>query len=206
MVARSSVLDYDWKRIMEKKERPQVKDILLILAVGALVVGSLVAPGLPRIFYFLKKRNRKMKEKLARFDLRLFKQELKRLASKGMVELAEVKGKTIAKLTEKGKTRVVNYQLENMEINKPKRWDGKWRLVIFDIPNRKKKAREFFREKLKSLGFYRLQESVFIHPFDCRDEICFIRKQLGLTISEVMFLTVEEIEGEKAFIRSLRPR
>lgn len=190
--------------IVEIKERPTVKDILLILTVGAVVIGSVAMPGLPRILYFLTKRSKKEEKKLERFDHRLFRQELKRLAKRGVVEFAEINGKTVAKLTEIGKERIAKYNVESLEIKKPKKWDGKWRLVIFDIPNKKKFARELFREKLKNLGFYQLQESVFIHPFPCRAEILVLREQLDLTPSEVMCMTIEDIEGEHVTLQSLK--
>jgi len=61
-----------------------------------------------------------------------------------------------------------------MEIKKPAKWDGEWRVVIIDIPERFKKAREALRKKLKDLGFMKLQESVFVFPYKCEDEIDFI--------------------------------
>lgn len=77
-------------------------------------------------------------------------------------------------ISEKGKRKALSYKIDEMNIKKPKAWDKKWRMVIFDIPEKKKKVREALREKLKELKFYELQKSVFIHPYDCKDEIDFI--------------------------------
>ncbi|MBI4136052.1 MAG: CRISPR-associated endonuclease Cas2 [Candidatus Vogelbacteria bacterium] len=77
-------------------------------------------------------------------------------------------------LTEEGKKRVLSFQIDKMEIKRPVKWDGKWCLVAYDIPEKKKPAREALREKLKELGFYEWQKSVFIYPFPCRDEIDFL--------------------------------
>ena len=74
-------------------------------------------------------------------------------------------------LTDDGQRVALNLNLENMAIKAPKRWDGKWRLVIYDIPDRKKAAREEFRHQLKELGLHEWQESVFVHPFPCENEI-----------------------------------
>ena len=67
-----------------------------------------------------------------------------------------------------------------MEIERPARWDGKWRIVIFDVPEKMKRAREALREKLRELGFKELQKSVFIHPFECKDEIDFVTEFFNL--------------------------
>ena len=77
-------------------------------------------------------------------------------------------------LTEMGKERALRFSLDSMQIHTPARWDGKWRLILFDIPERFKKLRDTFREHLRRLGFYEFQKSVFIHPYDCKDELDFL--------------------------------
>jgi len=76
--------------------------------------------------------------------------------------------------TVSGKKLLAKWQRTNYKIKIPKKWDKKWRLVVFDIPEKNKKERFAFSEKLKTLGFYPLQKSVFIYPYDCRNEIDFI--------------------------------
>ncbi len=77
-------------------------------------------------------------------------------------------------LTDKGKKKAVIFSIDNMEIKKPKIWDKKWRLVLFDIPEKHKPAREVLRQTLKRLGFHRYQESVLVHPYECQNEIDFV--------------------------------
>ncbi len=82
-------------------------------------------------------------------------------------------GSITAVLTDKGKMKTLTYRFQEMKIKETK-WDGKWRIVVFDIPERIKGGRNALREKLKELGFYELQKSVWIFPYDCKDEIDFI--------------------------------
>jgi DNA-binding transcriptional regulator PaaX len=60
------------------------------------------------------------------------------------------------------------------KINKPQKWDGKWRMVMFDLPVRFSKARNALRFKLKQLGFIQFQKSVWIYPYSCKEEIAFV--------------------------------
>lgn len=76
-------------------------------------------------------------------------------------------------LTEKGKLKALTYRFDEMKIEKSS-WDNKWRIVIFDIPERIRQGRNALREKLKELGFRELQKSVFVFPFECRNELEFI--------------------------------
>jgi len=82
-----------------------------------------------------------------------------------------------------------------MKINKPLKWDNLWRLVIFDIPEDKKSARMALASKLKELGFYPMQKSVYIHPYECKDEIDFIMELFDIT-PYVRFLRVRDIDIE----------
>ena len=83
-------------------------------------------------------------------------------------------GSVALMLSEEGKRRALRFTLEEMKIKKPKAWDGKWRVIIFDVPERKRKARDALRGHLRQMDFYELQKSVFVHPYPCGDEIDFI--------------------------------
>lgn len=77
-------------------------------------------------------------------------------------------------LTEKGKETALQFDPDYLTIKKPPVWDKRWRVVIYDIPDKKKSARDALRHKLNELGFKEWQRSVFIHPYPCLNEINFI--------------------------------
>lgn len=95
-------------------------------------------------------------------------------------------------LTGKGKKKALTYELDKMKIKKPKKWDGKWRIVLFDIPETHKKERDALRHRLKQLGFFEYQKSVFVHPYDCKNEIdyiiefWFIRKYVRFVVADFL--------------------
>ena len=93
------------------------------------------------------------------------RKSLRRLKQNGLVEFINKNNVQYIRLTKKGLKRYKELALEKMVIKKPKKWNGRWRIIIFDIPNNKTRMRNVLREKLKFLGFYALQESVYIHPF-----------------------------------------
>jgi len=101
----------------------------------------------------------------------------------------------VVKITAEGKTELLKFDLDNLEIKRLKTWDKQWRMVIFDIPNNKRRRREIFREKLKSLGFYQFQESVFIIPFPCEKEIQYLREIYGIP-NEVKFILARKVEND----------
>ena len=99
-------------------------------------------------------------------------------------------------LTKEGQKKALKFKIDEMEIKKPAKWDGEWRIVIFDIPDRFKKAREALRKKIKDLGFIKLQESVFVFPYECEDEINFI-VEVFLIRPFVRFMRVKSFTNEE---------
>lgn len=101
-------------------------------------------------------------------------------------------------LTKDGQQKALEYQFDNIKIKKPEKWDKKWRVVMFDIPEKQKKAREAIRGKLKELGFEELQKSVFVHPYECEDEIEFIVEVFKIR-PYVRFLKADSFSNEEQF-------
>ncbi|MEK7576698.1 MAG: hypothetical protein AAB482_03300 [Patescibacteria group bacterium] len=98
-------------------------------------------------------------------------------------------------LTDNGKTRAMTYQIDEMQISKMNKWDHKWRVVLFDIPERQKKARNALSNALKKLGFCQFQKSVWIYPFECKNEVDFIIELFSLR-PYVRFLLADHIDNE----------
>lgn len=168
---------------------PYVKEILLVLAAGTLISAAILMPGLGKVLNPSVWQGRGYRRDRLR-------QALKRLRKQKIVEVAETKDGPVVKITQNGMTKALNYKLDEMQI-KRKEWDKKWRIVVFDIPEKNKKARDEFRKRLKQLGFYPLQESVFVHAFPCFDEVEFLRQIYGVNIG-VTYIEAEKIEGNEA--------
>jgi len=142
-------------------------DGLLKLAMGGTVIGvAILAPNAVQIFG--KPLNRYFK----RFDARAREREFRRITSymrrQGLVRGSYEHGLAI---TEAGRKRAEKADFDNLSIAKPKKWDKKWRLVMFDIPQTHKRGRDYLTSKLKALGFRQLQQSVWVYPFMCREEV-----------------------------------
>lgn len=105
-------------------------------------------------------------------------------------------------LTKKGKKRAGKYQINDLQLKRPKQWDKKWRVVIFDIPSTSNIIRNVFRAKLKEFGFYPLQKSIWAYPFPCEEEIAFLRDFLGADKKEIQVLEVSKMENDR-FLRKI---
>jgi len=169
---------------------PASKKILLLLETG-LVLSLTRRPD--HYFRVLKNASKEWKK----INERYLRESIKRLYQSKLVDFKENSDGTVRLiLSEKGKNKILKYDLDKIEITKPIRWDKLWRVVIFDIPEEENKGRGALRAKLKELGFYPLQKSVFIHPYECKDEIDFIVEIFELA-PYVRFMRVKDIDVEQ---------
>lgn len=169
---------------------PKAKDILRILAgvgtIGAIFVFPGAAPALGSLFLGERQYSRWQT-----------KQVISQLGKRKYVEIEYLSdGRVKVKITKAGLTKALTYELENMRLNKPDKWDGKWRVIIFDIPQKYNRIRDLFRMRLKQLGLSQLQESVYVSPYPCFDEVEFLRELYGVSFT-VQYLLVEKLEDDQ---------
>lgn len=140
------------------------KKILLTL-MGGVALGLSSSPSQ----YF--KTFRKLRKEWKRIDRHNFARSVLRLSDEKLIEEKRLfDGSFKLVLTKKGRRQAKMLSLFGSSINfkKPKRWDKKWRIVVFDIPEKNRLFRDVLRQHLYALGFLKLQNSVFIspHPFE----------------------------------------
>lgn len=173
---------------------PPKSDKILFLLLGVIALGFCYTPGQQRkVFRSLKK------ELFSVSDYDIKKQVSNLYRSKLISSKANKDGTITLTLTDKGKMKALTYKFESMKLEKKKDWDGKWRIVMFDIPEKQRIARDVFRSKIKSIGFYELQHSVFAFPYECENEIEYIIETYKLT-KWIRFGTLEKIDND-AYLR-----
>ncbi|KKS16212.1 MAG: Repressor in ring oxydation complex/ phenylacetic acid degradation pathway related protein (PaaX) [Parcubacteria group bacterium GW2011_GWB1_41_6] len=152
---------------MPKGLSPYKKKALLMLLTG---IGLGLSTS-PKQHYILYKNLAKAWREIDREKLRSLVWEFRRKRLVNFLENSD--GSVTIILTEAGRKKALRYKIDELKISKQK-WDGKWRIIVFDIPEKKKGSREVLREKLKDLDFYNIQKSVWISPFECKEIIDFI--------------------------------
>ena len=178
----------------------KIQKRILLLLMGGLALGFSGSPSHSfKILRILKREWRKTSR-------RNLQRSIKSLCNLGLVkEKINRDGTMSLYLTKEGKEKALTLKLEKIKIKDSKRWDGKWRIVIFDIPENIKKKREIIRYLLKRIGFRELQKSVFIYPFNCEKEINYVVKNFHLK-KYVRFIVAERIDNEEKIRRKFNLR
>jgi len=120
-----------------------------------------------------------------------FKKFIKYLAKKGYIKLKALEPTEGIIITKKGLEKIFKVGIK--KIKKEKRKDGKYLMVVFDIPETKRALRNMFRKVLQDLGFKFFQKSIWISPFDLLEEVQTIIKNWDLEDYVRIFL-IKEIE------------
>ncbi len=119
--------------------------------------------------------------KHAQYELAQLYRRIEYLQHCHFVELVIEGEKRLLKLTSKGKYEILRMRfVEHMMVQKKKAWDRKWRIAFFDIPESKKKYRNFFRRLLKQNEFKMIQRSVWMTPYNPQPHLDELLKYLGL--------------------------
>jgi DNA-binding transcriptional regulator PaaX len=124
---------------------------------------------------------------------------MERLQRKKLIEYCEKPdGTIVAVITYAGKRKVKELDIDTLEVQKPSIWDKRWRIVTFDIAEKRKKGREALREFLKRTGFHQLQKSMYVHPYSCRAEIELVQEIFSLPKREVLYFSTDRVPDESA--------
>lgn len=173
---------------MAKELGETSQKILLLLGAG-LALGLSASPA--RYFKIIETTGKAWNN----IEKRALHRAIKNLYQSKLISIEEKDEISILTLNEKGKEKILKYKLNEMKIPKMEKWDKKWRIVVFDIPEPKKKIRDILRFHLKKLEFFEFQKSIFIHPFDCKNEMEFLIEFYNIR-SYVRFIIAEDIDNQ----------
>lgn len=174
------------------------KQILKYLIVGGGLFLILSSPvGTRRLLKQIPKELKKYKKtKILRAISKLKERNL-------VTHVMEQKNIITVSITSDGKKQLEKFDLDNLSIQRPKIWDKKWRLIIFDIPENKKLAREALRQKLKDLGLIKLQDSIWVTPFSCEKEIGLIKSVFNLSDYWLDVIVTDSVGSKEYQFRKL---
>lgn len=161
---------------------------ILYAALGGVMVAIGAVPDFSKILkYYINAK------KGARFNYQA-KTVLGRLAARGLITFEERGSRRYARITERGK-RILELETQKIAGTKKRKWDRRWRVVIFDIPERRRSVRVCLRRFMEEYGFVRLQNSVWIYPYDCEDLIVLAKADLRIG-ADVLYMIVERLERD----------
>jgi len=182
------------RRLAKGNKRVPIQTIALrtLYATGAITT-ALVAPKMLKLFPVLDRGKNRRKELYGRAD-----QALYRLREKKLIVFSKAEGRRpIVRLTERGKSEITKIILRQYKISETTVWDGKWRVVIFDIREKRRRIRQRLRVLLAGAGMVRLQDSVWVHPFPCDEFIALVRANLASGTGELLYFIAEGLESDR---------
>jgi len=181
--------------IMRKKNGYAITILKFLLTAGAIAVAATnprFGPMLLRGYMREKERQKRKIENAIKFSGAFCY-----LRREGLIHSRYVGRQMYFSLTDKGRKLAGEYRIvDKLKIKKQKKWDRKWRLLIFDIADKQKIKREALRGKLKELGFFQLQKSVWVCPYESKKQIILLRDFFDLASADMKIIIATEIEND----------
>ena len=176
-----------------------IKRILTGIGVAGVIGLSFMAPTAVLLAKpFLDEKKQREREAWKHYNPSYLRRSIQRLQKQKLVEIVYRDDAETVILTQFGKRRILKYALNELTIAKPKQWDGRWRMIIYDVDEKKKKLRDVFRRALITLGFLKLQESVWVYPYSCEEQITFLREYYGVG-NEVLYVIATKLEDDTPY-------
>jgi len=182
---------YNISMDVKNYDRANVQRVILgILEISAMLTVTAIAPNALQLFKYIG-------PKKGRYQRTYYiNQATDKLYQRRLIEYKINKqGIRCARLTSKGLVELNRYRFAELTIPKSKHWDKKYRLVIFDIKEWKRGTRDRVRRWLEHLGFVKLQNSVWVHPYECQEIVVLLKSHFKIGM-EILYLTVESIEND----------
>jgi len=174
------------------KKRRRKQDIqralLASVAVTGLLAWAMLAPNTLQLLRYLPGERNKFGHRI--------RTAAGRIVAKGQAMWIEKKGKKYLRITNLGRRELALEQAKVALTAQKKRWDGRWRMVVFDIPERRRKVRGRLREVMQEVGFVRMQDSVWVYPYDCEDFIALLKTELKIG-KDALYAIADTIEYDK---------
>lgn len=166
----------DYKRII----------LMTIATAGILAVAVLAPNALQVLKPFLKEKKK--------YNLKYYlNQKTKKLVKEGLLKIVIENGRQFLSLTEKGKHKLLYYQITEKRKSK---WDGKWRVVVFDVWESVRSKRNLLRNEIKDFGFIQLQRSVWVYPYKCSEFIELLKTDLSFG-KNIRYMVVEKLDYDE---------
>ncbi|MDP1689863.1 MAG: hypothetical protein Q8L52_01525 [bacterium] len=171
-----------------KKKRDIQHAVLATIAVAAFVPLAAVAGNALQLLEYLPNEKYNLRHQA--------KSAAGRLVAKRYAEWIERDGKKYLRVTLAGRKVFAFEQAKVALGNQKKKWDGRWRMVAFDIPERRRAIRSRLREVMREIGFARLQDSLWVYPYDCEDFVALLKAELKVG-KDVLYAIADTIEHDK---------
>lgn len=195
-----TITSMDTQTKEQKRKRMAFRNMVLrSLAIAGVISVSLVAPKMMRL---LKELDRPAKNRQRLYQR--ISQALSRLERDKLVTIAGEDGTRRVKITKKGKEVLHELEFKEYAIPEQAFWDGKWRVLVFDMSERRRRTRDQLRRLLRGQGFVRMQDSVWVYPYPCDEFVALVRAHLKSGVGEMRYFVAEAIESDKALRKHFR--
>ena len=181
------------ERVKRRAKRNQIRDVILLSAYFAIGASMMImTPNAMRLMKHVEKvigPSPSLKRRVS--------QKYSELIAQGIFKRVDSSGGSRIELTEKGKILAEELALrDELRPEKQKKWDYKWRIIMFDVWERRRNVRDELRHTLKEFGFVKVQDSAWAYPYPCEKLLVFLRTHLKLGRG-ILYVVADEVDHDE---------
>lgn len=177
--------------------------ILEVIGITLISGGNPLRPVIPLVIKEIINTIKKIKH--INVEEKKIIKSLKSLEKREIVNIEEKNNNIFVKLIDKKNPTIIKYSIKAILDFKKKEkvWKGQWFMVFFDVPEIQRNKRDYLRNYLQKIGFYRYQQSVYIFPYECEREINLIKKIVegAKYVKYIVANSIEDEERIKAYFK-----
>ena len=177
----------DTQKKSKSKYQNAQRIILRTLLLAGVVSIAILAPNALQVLQMFNSKNKRYRSP------RYVESVIGRLIKKKLIAVRMDSGEKILEVTPLGERVLLRAGVH--KIPKRKSWDGKWRIVMFDVSEKRKMTRERIREELRGFGFVRFQDSVWVFPYECNELIALLKTDVLIGRS-VRYIIADYLEND----------
>ena len=178
-------------RIIHRRTNIQ-KIILRTVATAGIMSLALLAPNALQLLAVSDKGNGKKRRMNPTY---LIDSAFKKLCTRGLIRIETGDHGKAVRLTDEGKRALAIMVVKSPDSRKHTRWDKRWRMVIYDIKEKRRGTRVALLRTLRTFGFYQLQASVWVYPYECEELLVLLKADFKIG-RDVLYGVVEKVEGD----------
>ena len=169
------------------------KVVLRTVAAAGMLSVALLAPNALQLLTTLDKESGRRRQMNPKY---LIDSAFSNLLAKGHIQISRGPHGKVVRLTDAGKRSLGRMVARALDSRIHKRWDKRWRMVIYDIKEKRRGTRIALQRTLRAFGFFQLQASVWVYPYECENLLILLKADFKIG-REVLYGVVERVEGDE---------
>lgn len=184
-------------RNLKRATNTTIRSLLTVAGIAGTVGVVVIAPNALQAIDYIARKVDKNRRKSKRIN--------EQIKNSGYFNIKKISDNKYAiKLSNKGKLLNNLNEFYDFQIRPTTKWNKKWHIIMFDIPEAHRSTRDIIRTKIESLGMVLIQNSVYVYPYDVSEFVNITRLVFPHITKHLLSAELVKIDGEVQLLKAFK--